>query len=239
MIDPITKLLTNGNGLDFIFQIMIRIFLSILLSSILGVERANKRHAAGLRTFILVSFIATISALIDYYLMANFNVVFPAISVALGVGISIIASYTIIYSSKNQIKGLTTAVALWGQAFIGFAIGFGLYTIVIFSAVVLAVALNILPRVEIYLKNRSNHFEIHLELKNKTDLPEFVAVIRKLGLIIDDIEANNAYANTGLSVYTISLSIYSKELKQYKTHSDIIEALKSLPYINHIEEISL
>ena len=46
-----------------------------------------------------------------------------------------------------------------------------------------------------------------------------------------------AYAGSGLSVYTITFTICSAELKKYKTHHQIIEALRSLDYIYHIEEI--
>lgn len=235
--DPILDLLQIDAY--FIVQIIVRLLFSLVVSIILGVERANKRHAAGVRTFIIVGLASTVSGLTDYYLMTNFNMVFPAISVALAVGIAIISSYTIIYSSRNQIKGLTTAVALWSQVFIGVAFGFGLYTIALLSSIILIISLSVLPRAEIYLKNRSNHFEIHLELKNKTDLAEFVTVIRNLGLNIDDIESNPAYLNSGLSVYTITLSIYKKELKEFKTHEEIIEALRSIPYISYIEEITL
>ncbi len=238
LIDPITELF-KANEIAFAFQILIRMAIAMAIATILGVERANKRHAAGLRTFILVTLSATVCGIIDIYLMSNFTVVFPAVSAAMAIGIAIISSYTILYSSKNQIKGLTTAVALWGQSFIGFALGFGLYTVSIIAFAILVVSLNLLPKAEVYLKNRSPHFEIHLELKNKTDLPEFIAVARKLGLNIDDIEVNPAYANTGLSVYTIALTVVSKELKQYKTHEETIEALKTLPYISHIEEISM
>ena len=58
-----------------------------------------------------------------------------------------------------------------------------------------------------------------------------------MGLRIDDIELNPAYANSGLSVYTISVSTVSEELKQYKTHKEIIEALSTFEYVSHIEEI--
>ena len=94
-----------------------------------------------------------------------------------------------------------------------------------------------LPSLEFYLKNRSNHFEIHLELKNSLNLQNFVTTIRKLGLTIDAIEMNPAYANSGLSVYSIAISISSEELKKYKTHKEIIDALSTLDYIYHIEEI--
>ena len=68
-------------------------------------------------------------------------------------------------------------------------------------------------------------------------LRDFVTVSRRLGLRIDDIESNPAYAGSGLSVYTITFTICSAELKKYKTHHQIIEALRSLDYIYHIEEI--
>ena len=94
-----------------------------------------------------------------------------------------------------------------------------------------------LPAFETYLKNRSNHFEVHMELKSSAYLRDFVTVSRRLGLRIDDIEANQAYAGSGLSVYSICLTICSPELKKYKTHVEIIQALSSLDYIYHIEEM--
>lgn len=234
--DPILELLHIDAY--FIIQIVCRLLFSLVVAIILGVERANNRHAAGLRTFIIAGLASTTAALTDYYLITNFNMVFPAVSVALAIGVAIISSYTIIYSSKNQIKGLTTSVSLWSLVFIGISFGFGLYTIALISSIVLIIVLSVLPRAEIYLKNRSSHFEIHLELKNKTDLAEFVTVIRNLGLNIDDIESNPAYLNSGLSVYTISLTIVKDELKKFKTHEEIIEALKTIPYISFIEEIN-
>ena len=40
-----------------------------------------------------------------------------------------------------------------------------------------------------------------------------------------------------MSVYSVSVSIFKKELKEYKTHKDIIEALKTLDYVYYIEEM--
>ena len=94
-----------------------------------------------------------------------------------------------------------------------------------------------MPAFEKDLKNRSNHFEIHLELTNSVSLQDFVTVIRRLGLRIDEIEQNPAYVGSGLSVYSISISVSSEMLKKYKTHAEIIEALKTLDYIYYIEEM--
>lgn len=97
--------------------------------------------------------------------------------------------------------------------------------------------LSLLPSFEIYLKDRSNHFEIHLELKDRHDLQSFIATIRKLGLKIDDIESNPAYLNSGLSVFSMALTITGEELKKYKKHNEIIDVLSTLDYVYHIEEI--
>ena len=237
--DPLDILTQGWLGQFNIWTILIRVALALLIGAIFGIERSRKRHTAGLRTFILVSLFSAMAALLDVFFYGTLGEIFPAVTVAVVLGGAIISGNTLLYSSKNQIKGLTTAAALWAQAFIGFSIGFGLYTITLISGLMLLIILSVLPKIEIYLKNRSSHFDIHLELLNKTDLSNFVKVIRDLGLIIDDIESNPAYINSGLSVYTISLSIYKKELKDYKTHEDIIEALKSLPYINHIEELNM
>ena len=98
--------------------------------------------------------------------------------------------------------------------------------------------ISLVPSLEKYLKDHSNHFEVHLELKNRANLQDFVTTVRKLDIRIDDIELNPAYANSGLSVYSISLSINNETLKKYRSHAEIIEALKSLEYISHIEEMN-
>ncbi len=236
-LDPISQL-TNGWLAEFnIWTIIIRLALAFIIGASFGFERSRKRHTAGFRTFTFVALFSTIAALLDVYFMANFKVVFPAVTTAVVLGGAIISGNTLLYSSKNQIKGLTTAVALWLTGIIGAALGAGLYTAAIIGVVLAFITLSAMPKIEFYMKNRSNHFEIHLELKNRNDLVNFTGVVRKLGIRIDDIEANPAYNNTGLGVYTISLTINSIELKKYKTHREIIEALSTLDYINCIEEI--
>ena len=159
-------------------------------------------------------------------------------SAAVLVSIALISANSLVFTSRNQIRGLTTAVAMWACGVIGLAIGAGYYTIVLVSFTAFLVVLSVLNSAEVWLKNRSNYFEIHLELKDSHYLQDFITTIRKLELKVDDIEANPAYLNSGLSVYSVAISIRSEELKKYKTHEEIIEALRSLEYIYHIEEIN-
>ena len=239
MIDAIAKLLGTWSQDLNVYSILFRILLSVCLSAIIGCERASKRHSAGLRTFILVSLAMTTIMILDQGLIEKTNGNIFLFSCAGIIGVAVISVHSLLVSSRSQIRGLTTAVGLWSCSIIGLTIGAGYYTIGLVVFAVLLCCLALLPRLERYLKNRSNHFEIHLELKSSKYLQNFVSTIRRLGLKIDDIEANPAYTDSGLSVYSIAISIDSKELKKYKTHTEIIEALRSLDYIYHLEEMWL
>jgi len=235
--DPISSLLGSWAAELSLPGILLRIALAVGLSSIIGCERARKRHSAGLRTFILITMGSCITMMIDNGLDHASGGHIYLMSAAVIIAIAIISSNSLVFSSRNQIKGLTTAVAMWACGILGLTIGAGYYTIVLVSFAATMIILSFLTGAEIWLKNRSNYFEVHLELKDAYYLQNFITTIRKLNLKIDDIEVNPAYHNSGLSVYSIAISIGSEELKKYKTHEEIIEALSSLEYIYHIEEI--
>ena len=218
-------------------SVLLRLALSLAFSAIIGCERSSKRHSAGLRTFILVSLAGTGTMLIDEYLMQQFGVPAPLLSAAAVIGTATISSNSILYSSKSQIKGLTTSVGLWCCGVLGMSVGAGFYTLSLMLFFSMLACMSGLPVLEKLLKDRSNHFEVHLELNNKGDLPDFVSTVRALGIRIDDIESNPAYLNSGISVFSVSFTVASKELKQYKKHEDIINALRSLDYVYHIEEM--
>ena len=196
MMDPIAKALGKWSADLTVGAILFRVFLTLLMGGVIGWERSNKRHSAGLRTFMLTFLIG------------------------------VIAVHSVFYSSRNQIKGLTTAVALWVSVIAGVSLGMGCYTVGLTAFTALLCILRWFPPLEAALNNRSNHFEVHLELTNSVSLQDFVTVIRRLGLRIDEIEQNPAYVGSGLSVYSISISVSSEMLKKYKTHTEIIDALK-------------
>ena len=235
--DPLAQFLGSWSMQLNAFSVTFRIGISVIFSSLIGWERSSKRHSAGLRTFMIVTLSGTVVMLIDLYLNSIFGGHFFLLSALSIVSSARIATRTLFFTSRNQIMGLTTAVSLWGSCILGLAVGAGLYTITAITFLTMLLCLSKLPSLEFYLKNRSNHFEIHLELKNSLNLQNFVTTIRKLGLIIEAIEMNPAYANSGLSVYSIAITISNEELKKYKTHKEIIEALRTLDYIYHIEEI--
>ena len=237
VMDPIAGLLGSWAADICLGSAFLRIGLSALLGAVIGTERSNKRHSAGLRTFMLVSLAGTIAMMVDLWLFYRLQAGFFLLSVAAVVSTTMIATNSLFISSRNQIKGITTAAGLLVCCFLGVSLGAGVYTLTAVAAVAMLLCLSWLPSLEIWLKDRSNHFEVHLELTSGVHLREFVTTIRRLGLKIDDIETNPAYVNSGLSVYSVAISITRSELKKFKTHKEIIDALATLEYVSHIEEI--
>ena len=236
--DPIAQALGAWASDITVGSILLRVLLSLIMGAVIGWERSNKRHSAGLRTFMLAFLTGTLASLLDSYIFAGSGKRgFFLLSAGTTVGASVIAVHSVFYSSRNQIRGLTTAVGLWVAIIIGISLGMGYYTLAVTAFAALLCVLFWFPPLETAFKNRSNHFEVHLELTNSVCLQDFVTVIRRLGLTIDEIEQNPAYVGSGLSVYSIAISVGNEMLKKYKTHSEIIEALKSLEYVYHIEEM--
>ena len=235
--DILAELLGTWSQSLTLGSILLRVGLSVLFSAIIGCERSSKRHSAGLRTFILVSIAGVSAMLVDQQLMQG-DASFPVLSAAVMLGMATLSGNSVLFSSRNQIKGLTTSVGLWCCGILGVILGAGLYTPAVVLFLVLLCSMSALPVLEKHLKDRSNHFEVHLELKNKGDLADFVATIRALGIRIDDIESNPAYIGSGLSVFSVSFTVTGAELKKYKKHEEIIEALRSLEYVYHIEEMN-
>lgn len=232
-MDPIAKVLGEWSQNITVWSALLRVVLALLFAFIVGCERSKKGHTAGLKTFLLLSLTSALCMIIDRAL----NLSFPACSVGAIIGSAMLGGNSILFGAKNQIKGLTTSAWLWTCSIFGLIAGAGLYTVALIMMAVYAVILVVFPTLERLLKKRSNHFEVHVELLNKNNLPAFMTTLRKLGMRIDDVEMNSAFINSGLSVYSMRLTIQSKELKKQKTHDDLIEALRSIDYVQYIDEI--
>ena len=80
MLDSFTENISKAVYLTpdiSLLSVAIRIALAVVLSSVIGCERASKRHSAGLRTFILASFSSAIAMILDLFLMNNTVVRIP------------------------------------------------------------------------------------------------------------------------------------------------------------------
>ena len=231
-IDPLTKWLGIEKELGdiTIWSIIARFILVVLCAGVIGLERARRRHAAGLRTYILVCLGSMIVIFTNQYIYEVFNTGDVArLGAQVISGIGFLGAGTILVTSRSQIKGLTTAAGLWVSACIGLAIGIGFYTVAIIGTIFAFIAFTLLPKLEIWFTKGSNTIELHVELYNRESLKNFIDFVRSKGGKINLVDYNVSYARSGLSVYTINMVAWTKDA------TIAVKEINELEYVNFAE----
>ena len=237
--DPIVKWIAELTGQDFssipFWVILLRLVLAACVGAVLGAERATKSHAAGLRTYTLVSVASCVCILVNLMLFQKADTARIPASVLTGIGF--IGAGTIVTTSRHKVRGLTTAAALWASACIGLAIGAGIYTVGLIATALTVLAVMFMQKFEGRLQKNNRMFDIHVELMSRPDLKKLLEYIRQFDVDIKSIDYDQAYANSGLSVYT--LSIFSRgSRKEFMREKELIDKVNDLEYVNYCESIS-
>lgn len=235
-VDPIAKALGEWSINITFGSIILRLSLAAMLSFLIGLERSSRNHAAGLRTYSIVTIGATVAMLTNQFIFESTG---SGDGARLGAqvisGIGFLGAGSIMVTSRNQIRGLTTAAGLWASACVGLAVGSGFYTLAIIAGITILCIFTILQGLEGYFKDHSKYFTIHIELESTTDLKTLMSFIRSKGVSITRVELNQAYAQSGLAVYTIYLS--NNENREL-LHIPFLSDLRELNYVCFVEEIS-
>ena len=127
-----------------------KLVLSLILGSIVGLERKSKGQIAGDRTFALISMGATLAMLLSIYIpqeylgLKNGDPGRIAAQVRTGTGFPGAGA---ILQMTGAVRGLTTAAGIWMVAAIGLAIGAGMYVV---SLIATGLVLFILVTLERY-----------------------------------------------------------------------------------------
>ncbi len=237
IVDPLVKLLNwEWLGNLTIGSIIIRLIITILFCGFIGAERAVKRHAAGLRTYVLVGVGAAVAMMTNEYLIeVGYGVDGARLGAQVISGIGFLGAGTILVTSRNQIRGLTTAAGLWACACMGLAIGAGFFTLALLGAFIIILALIFFPKIERIFELHSTVYDLHVELDSRPNLKEFITFLRKNEIKVFSLEHNAAYSESGLSVYTITIGLTKSAKKSFKNGKILIEEIFRLPYVNFVE----
>lgn len=172
-----------------LFEIVIRIILSIILGGILGMERGIKNRPAGLRTYILVTLGASVIMMINQYITQVYGGTDPVRMGAQVVsGIGFLGAGSIVVTAKNQIRGLTTAASLWASAANGLAIGIGAYEIALLVGLLLYVVVEFVHRLDSFIASKKREIELCITMDNQIRVGDFVSELRTKGFKFTAIE---------------------------------------------------
>lgn len=144
-----------------IMEVLFKVVLSIVLSSIIGYERELRQKRAGLRTHILVGVGSTLIVLTSLHLFdiyKGITIIDPTRMITgITTGIGFLCAGAII-QAESQVRGLTTAAALWIVSGVGIAVGAGHYSAAVIVSIVVFLVL---------ISLRSVEYKIAKNIKNK------------------------------------------------------------------------
>lgn len=214
-------------------DVIFRLLLSLILSSIIGLDRESINKPAGLRTHVLVSLSSTLIMLLTFYLNELYSSYEFSDRLAAQVisGVGFLGAGTILRRDKGIVTGLTTAASLWAVAAIGLTVGAGFYLGAILTTILVIVILILFHRFGniISKKRRSNIVYITI---TSIDKP---GQIGKIGQVLGE-----------YNVSINSIDIEHKDEKMISIEMEIslnnlsikYDIIKSLAGIEDIVEVS-
>lgn len=128
--------------------IIVRIFVSLLLGIIIGIERGISHKAVGLRTTSLVCVGSTAFTLISMYGFQGVDASRIASQIVTGIGF--LGAGAILHKGYIT-KGLTTAAALWVAAAVGMACGTGMFILAFIVTLMALILLWVLKPFKVHL----------------------------------------------------------------------------------------
>lgn len=213
--------------------IVLRLVLSILLGGIIGFERGRAGRPAGLRTHILVCLGSTLAIMTNQYIFEEYGGGDPTRMAAQVIsGIGFLGAGTIIVTGRHQVKGLTTAAALWATACMGLAIGIGFYKAAIFGCILIAFATVVLHRFDNYMLSKSKVLDVYIEFNKSASITVVLEAMRTNNIHIESIEmVKPIYDNS------TTASIVTLRLKKRRIKLEVITEISAIEGVVFAEEI--
>ena len=230
-IDPILNLLNLDEAITW-YGVITRLIIAAFFGGLVGLERQNNNQSAGFRTHIILTVASALAMLTNQFIFERFgNADISRIAAGVVSGVGFLGAGTILITSRNRIKGLTTAAGLWACSCLGIAFGAGFYTAGICGLIIYILALLLLP-LERKLSKYSKYVNLKLEFDDPKKLNTFLKFIRGNDIILVSLTNNENYKDTGIYAYNALLSLPKKYTKE-----QLNEALKNNTDIEYFEYI--
>ena len=181
---------------EYYLEIALRLTLALLLGGIIGLERSNTNHDAGMRTHILVCLGAATVMIISERMNGTFGGDVGRLGAQVISGIGFLGAGCILISN-NRIKGLTTAAGLWTTACLGLALGMGYYFVAILLTALMLTAMLLLHPLASKIERRSfkQDATLLIYLRNPDKLDEVTDILfrQKRPLLMADLNEDNVF----------------------------------------------
>ncbi|NCB92321.1 MAG: MgtC/SapB family protein [Clostridia bacterium] len=217
-----------------IYSVTLRMFLALVFGGIIGIERGMRNRPAGFLTYVLVCCTSSLIMITNLYLVKLYPNIDPTrLAAQIVSGIGFLGAGTIITTKKNEIRGLTTAAGLWSVAGIGIAVGSGFYVGACVGMFFILVALLLLRKVDLYVKQHAKSMEIYIEYDTHFTTHKLIELTELNHFTISDIEIGRI--KTLAEEY--GTMTFSLEIKGKENHMQVLEKIRKLKGIRNIREV--
>lgn len=219
-------------------DILVRIIFSIILGSIIGLERELTNKSAGLRTQIMVCLGSCLFTILSIYGFSTAVTLYPLgdpsrVAAQIITGIGFIGAGTVLRQGLT-VTGLTTASTLWIVAAIGMACGCGQLSIASVSTI-LAVAILVLIRIfemKLMPKNLKHLRKVKISFICKYE--EYDEIYKKLiDLFPEVMDYNHKTVDEDGDTLKINAKVFSNE------KSPVIQIYRKLEEMKNLQSVSV
>ena len=223
-----------AQNLDFFVRILVACF----CGACIGFERSKRFKEAGIRTHIIVCCAAALMMIVSKYGFAdltdvagvNFNGTRGAdparVAAQVVSGISFLGA-GVIFKHGSSVRGLTTAAGLWATAGIGLAIGSGMYTIGVFTTVMVAILQVVMHKFQVGTDSLTTH-HLRFTILNSAELQDAIdrfAADHKMQVVECGLKYHdNDYVSYDVTVrpsHEITIRELDRFLRQYGDVKDV------------------
>ena len=174
-------------------SLLVRFLLAVLCGGVVGFDRGKSRHAAGLRTHILVCMGSAAVMMVNLYLCQVLNLSTDASRMGAQVisGIGFLGAGSIIVTSRSQVRGITTAAGLWASACMGLAVGAGYFEAAVVMLLLMLFVLVGINKLDHRYVKRPSMLTLYLEYDSAIRFSEILSHLHAVGHQVESMEYLN------------------------------------------------
>lgn len=229
-----------------VLSVLLRMAIAMFLGGMIGLERGQKRRAAGFRTYMLVSLGAALTMLLGQYNAVCMESVWELTAAQQGLrtdvsrlgaqvinGVGFLGAGTVLVTSRQEVKGLTTAAGLWASACMGLAVGVGFYECVLLAFALIFLSIRFLPWVEKIIVENTRDMIVYIEFLSLDDIGDIIARIKAQNIHIYEIDIDRG--RTEISQYPSA--VFTIQIPRKMPHTQVLTGISDLKNVLSIEAI--
>ena len=215
-------------------SVAVRLIMATAMGALVGMERAQKRYAAGIRTFALVCLGSALAMITALYLgqLSGPGADVGRIPGQVLTGIGFLGAGTIIVTDRKQIRGLTTAAGLWVTSTMGIAIGAGFAFAAALCLILVLFTTWLMHSFSRYVESHTRTAELYIEIE-RGKVNELLRFVREREYLIKSMERREEPV---LVEGDIALRVEIDMLKK-QYHPQLMDNLMDIEGVHYIEEI--